>query len=127
MLILPQSYHRLWEQIRSYHIKLSASVVPDAFGLGYRSRRAVWLEKCSQKVTKDSHHLIQMKKYGQEKEIIAKKHILKMELFNKWRKFNLGFWRYAKNPSYGFSPDVVLVHKEKLKLSGNLLLLVRVT
>jgi len=118
MLILPQTYRKLWEQIRQHNIKLSASTIPDVFGLGYKTRRSVWLEKCHKKSAIDNEHLIRMKKYGQEKEAIAKQEILDMPLFKEWKKFNIGFWRYAKNPAYGFSPDLVLVKNDKSELSG---------
>lgn len=97
---------------------LSGSTIPEALGLGYDSRTSLWMEKAHGKHKKGSRRLEIMQEWGTRNEIYAKKSILAMSLFKDWRKFDLGFWKYPKDPAFGFSPDMILMKKDKSDICG---------
>lgn len=113
-LISQEKFPYLWRKIHN-HVLLSASRIPDALGVGYITKKKLHDIKCKL-VSKKSHEtpfLHRMQSYGVDNEDRAIATFLNLKYIKKkeqnFAALRTGFWFYAKDSNYGFTPDLICI------------------
>lgn len=113
-LISQEKFPYLWKKIHN-QVRLSASKIPDALGVGYITKKKLHDIKCKV-VPKKAHEtsfIHKMQMYGIRNESKAISMFLKLPYVEKKEKnivpLRTGFWFYAKDTNYGFTPDLICI------------------
>lgn len=113
-LISQEKFPYLWKKIHN-HVRLSASRIPDALGVGYITKKKLHDIKCKliNKKAHETSFLQRMQSYGMDNEGRAIATFLQLKYIKKKERniapLRSGFWFYPKDSNYGFTPDLICI------------------
>lgn len=113
-LISQEKFPTLWRKIHN-RSTLSASKIPDALGVGYITKKRLHDIKCKfiAKKAHETSFVHRMQMYGIKNEARAIASFLQLDYIKENEKgiapLRTGFWWYAKEPGFGFTPDLICI------------------